>query len=270
MSKKVLLVMALWGMGNGLLAQVAAVSGYTQAGAYRSNPQQALLAGANAALLSQYKQFTATVYTEKRFLLNELSLLEAGVVAPASNGAFGLIATSFGGAAYSQRQAGLAYGRKLGEKLGVGVQFNYYHLHIAGYGNACSVAADVGLVYTISKSIMAGLQLKHLAGTSFNYLKNEKKQGVVTASIGYTPSETFYVSATLVKEKGESLNVQTALQYRVLQKLQLTGGLHTGTSQMFLGAGFKLKQIELGAVASFHPQLGISPGVMLTFKKEKE
>ena len=263
------MAMALAWAGNKVHAQVVALSGYPHAGAYRQMPQHALLAGANAGLLPLYKTFTATVYTEKRFLLNELSLINAGIVVPHSGGAFALQASSFGNSAYSQRTAGLAYGRSLGSRLHAGLQFNYTHLHIAGYGNAGGVSADAGLVYVLSENLVAGLQLRHLAGTTFSYLKGEKQPRTAAAGIGYTLSDEFFISTTIEKERGQPLSVKVALQYQLLQKLQVTGGIHTGTSNLYFGAGFQLLQMQLHAVASFHPQLGISPGLMLTFKKDK-
>ena len=262
--------MALGWAGNEGRAQVAERWGYPHAAAYRQVPQHALLAGANAGLLPQYKIFTATAYTEKRFMLNELSLVSAGIVLPVSEGAFGLQASSFGNWVYSQRKVGMGYGRSLGEGLNAGVQFNYTHLHIAGYGNAGSLSADVGFIYHVSENIVAGLQLSNLAGTSFSSAKGDKMPGSAAAVIGYTLSDAFYISAGVAKELGQPLSVQVALQYQVLQKLQLTGGLETGRSNLYMGAGFQIMQMQLDAVASFHPQLGISPGLMLTFKKDKD
>lgn len=270
MRLKHLLVMALAWAGNKGHAQVVAVSGYSGAGAYRQTPQHALLAGAHVGLLPLYKTFTATVYTEKRFNLNELSLINAGIIVPVSNGSYGLQLSSFGGSAYSQRKAALGYGRSLGSRMHVGLQFNYMHLHMAGYGNVGSVSADAGLVYQISDKLVAGLQLSHLAGTASNYLKGERQPRTAAAGIGYAPSDEFYISTSIVKEAGQPLGIEAALQYQVLQKLQVTGGLHSGNSNLYVGAGFQLLQMQLHAVASFHPQLGISPGIMLTFKKDRD
>lgn len=269
MRLKHLLVMALAWAGNKGHAQVVARTGYPYAGAYRQMPPHALLAGANAGLLPLYKTFTATVFTEKRFNLNELSLIDAGVVVPSSSGAFGLQVSSFGNWGYSQRTAGLAYGRSLGSRLHAGLQFNYTHLHMAGYGNAGGVSADAGFVYLISDKLVGGLQLTHLAGTTLNYLKGEKQPRTAAAGIGYTPSDELYMSTTIAMETGQPISVEVALQYQVLKKLQLSGGLHTGTSNLYFGAGFQLGQMQLHGVASFHPQLGISPGIMLSFKKDE-
>ncbi len=87
--------------GEGPAAQVADGNGYTHLGAYQYKPQHALQAGANAALLPQYQAFTVAIYGEKRFLLDDLSMVEAAVVVPVSEGGFGLQASSFGSSLYS-------------------------------------------------------------------------------------------------------------------------------------------------------------------------
>ena len=260
--------MALVMAGNGLAAQVAGSLGYTQAGAYKLQPGHALLFGANAGLLPHYQQLTATVYGEKRFLLNDLSLFEAGLALPAGAGAFGFQAAAFGSSDYNQSKIGLAYGRHLGGQLSLGVQFNYAHHHISGYGNAGSLTADAGLVYQIAGNLMAGLQLTQLAGTAFHYLKEESPQRAFEAGLGFMPSDAFFVSATARKATGEHISVRAAIQYKLLQKLLVTGGIETANTALYVGAGYQLGFVQLDAVAHWHPQLGISPGVMLTFKKE--
>ena len=267
--KGLFLLAMVWVLaGKGLTAQVADGAGYMYLGAYQYKSQHALQANANAALLPQYKTFTATIYGEKRFLLDDLSLVEAGVVMPVAEGGFGLQASSFGSALYNENKIGLAYGRLLGPKVAVGVQFNYRHHQVAGYGSAGRLGADAGFLYLFSESLVAGLQLINVAGTSSRYLKKEETPKGLEAGIGYAPSEAFNISTRVNKMAGRPVQVQGALQYRVLQELQATLAVETGTSTFYFGAGYQLSPIWLEAAASWHPHLGISPGIMITFKKK--
>lgn len=242
--------------------------GYTQIGIYHATPTQALLAGTNQALLPQYKTLTATAYGEKRFLLDDLSHFGLGFIFPVKEGAFGLQASSFGSAEHSKSNVGLSYGRRFSNRLQVGVQFNYLHYHISGYGNAGTVNAEAGFFYHVSEAVKAGLHIYNPTAQSFYGLKEEAVPRVVSLGVGYAPTSTFYSSITLIKESKQALNVQAALQYNILQNLLVKGGVTTANSQFSFGAGYGLGAILLETFASVHPQLGVSPGIMITYKKQ--
>ena len=71
------------------------------------------------------KNASAGVYGERRFLLNELSLYNLRSLCQPTSGNFGVKAGYFGFSDYNESQMGLAYARKLGNKVDIGVQFNY-------------------------------------------------------------------------------------------------------------------------------------------------
>lgn len=243
---------------------------YTKTGMYQSEPAHALLAAANQGLLPHYKSFTATAYGEKRFLLNELSLVQLGMVLPVNLGAFALQATSFGSAAHRQSKIGLGYGRSLSESVNVGVQFHYLHYSIAGYGQVGTVNVAAGVLYKISSTLTAGLQIDNLTKKALGAEKSITTPQVVSAGIGYAPSNSFYAEATLVKETAKPIGLQASLQYAVQQKLLVKGGVATSNSSFYLGAGYSLGTLQIEAVASWHPNLGVTPGLMATYKKAKD
>ena len=63
---------------------------------------------------------------------------------------------------------------------------------------------------------------------------------VISAGLGYAPSPSFYAEATLVKEKGRPIGLLAALQYAVQDKLIVKGGVATGSSSFYFGAGYSL------------------------------
>lgn len=243
---------------------------YTRIGRYQSQPAHALLAATNPALLPNYKGFTATAFGEKRFLLNELSHVQLGIVLPVSAGAFALQSSSFGSAAHRQSKVGLAYGRRLNEQLNVGVQFHYLHYAISGYGQAGAMNAAAGVLYRISSTLTAGLQLDNVAATKLGASKSEAVPQVISAGLGYAPSSSFYAEATMVKEGAKPIGLEASLQYAVQDKLLVKGGITTANATFYFGAGYSLGTWQMEAIASWHPYLGVTPGLMLTYKKAKE
>ena len=56
------------------------------------------------------------------------------------------------------------------------------------------------------------------------------------------------------------------MQYSFDEKLFARAGFTSAASSYFLGLGVMLKNFRLDATASVHPQLGITPGLLLLFK----
>lgn len=273
MAVRHLLITVCIATGSNVAAQTGGAAnsiGYTQIGAYQKHPQQALAFNANQGALAQYTTFAATAYGEKRFLLDDLSLLQIGLVLPVQGGAFGLQASSFGSAAYSENKLGLAYGRHLGSKVALGVLFKYEHFTISGYGNRGTVSAAMGLLLHLSENVIAGLHVYNPTGSRLGRLKEAPLPQRFSAGLGYTPYDALYISTTIVKEMYQPLSLQAGLQYRVLNQLQVTAGVATATSAVYFGAGYTKASLTIDAVAGWHPHLGISPGLMVTYNKKQE
>jgi hypothetical protein len=61
------------------------------------------------------------------------------------------------------------------------------------------------------------------------------------------------------------VNVNAGLQYKFLPQLIARSGIATATSSAWLGLGIFVKEFRIDAIASYHPQLGITPGLMLAY-----
>ena len=111
-------------------------AGYTSMGAYSLNHMDVFSFTTNQASLAQLKNGSAAIYGERRFLLSELNNYTAVIGLPTGSGNFGVKANYSGFSDYNETQIGFAYGKKLGNKIDIGAQFNYNGIQIAGYGNA--------------------------------------------------------------------------------------------------------------------------------------
>jgi len=108
--------------------------GYTGLGAYSLDHVDVFSFTVNQAALAQLKNSSAGVYGERRFLLSELNNYAVVIGLPTAAGNLGVKADYYGFSDYNETQLGIAYGRKLGEKVDIGAQFNYQGIRIAGYG----------------------------------------------------------------------------------------------------------------------------------------
>jgi hypothetical protein len=255
---------------NGQTVRRPVAALYTGLGAYSINHVDVFSFTNNQASLAQIKNVSAGVYGERRFMLDELSLYQLAVAVPTNSGNFGVKAGYFGFSEYNESQIGLAYGRKLGTKLDVGVQFNYNNVQISGYGNATAVNFEIGTILHLTDKLNAGIHAYNPVGGKFGKNEEEKLASVYTVGFGYEASEKFFVSAEIEKEEDQPVNVNAGMQYRFLSQLLARAGIATNTSNVYAGVGLFLKTFRIDVVASYHPQLGITPGLLLIYSFSKK
>ena len=246
---------------------------YTGLGAYSKNFADGYSFTQNQAALANIKSASAAVYAERRFLVQELNMYSAIFALPTKTGNFGVQADYFGFKNFNETQLGLAYGRSLGSKVDVGVKFNYYSLRIPVYGNASSVNFEAGALLHLTEKITAGVHVFNPVGGKLGKNENEEKlASAYKAGLGYEASDKFFISTEVVKQEDQEVNVNIGFQYNFLKQFLLRGGIATATSNSFVGAGFTVKQFRLDVTASYHPQLGFTPGILVLFDfgKQKE
>lgn len=246
-------------------------SSYPGLGAYSKQVADQYSFIINPAALSNLQQNGAGVYSERRFLLSAFSQYTAVAGFQTHSGTFGLQADYFGYSNYNETQLGLGYARSLGSKIDVGVKFNYYNLRIPGYESASTFHFEAGVLMHLTEKLNAGFSVFNTVGGMLNKTSNEKIASVYRGGIGYEASDKFFISTELIKEENKNIGVNAAFQYTLVKQLLVRAGINTVNTQPFVGVGLKFGQFRVDMAAAYHPQLGLSPAVMLLFDfKQKE
>src|SRR5687768_10616220 len=205
-------------------------------------------------------------------MLEEMSLYQAAVGLLTSSGNFGLKAGYYGFSDYNETQLGLAYARSLGNKLDLGVQFNYNAIRINSYGNASAINFEIGSILHLTDKLHAGIHAYNPVGGKLGKNEEEKLASVYTVGMGYEASEKFFVSVEVEKEENQTVNVNAGMQYKFLKQLMARTGIATSTSNVYIGARLFINSFPLDAVINYQPPLGISHGLLILYdfiKKEK-
>lgn len=243
---------------------------YTQVACCSRQQADAFSFASNPAALPNVRGLTAGVYGERRFTLQDLGQYTAVVVAPTSSGAFGAAVDYFGSVSYHESQLGLAYGRSLGEKMALGVQFNYYAVAVPGYGSAGAVTFDGGALFRISEGFSLGIQAHNPTAAKLGKNDEERLASTYSAGLGYDLSQNFYLGTEVEKEENLPLQLKTGVQYRFDKRLLARAGITTGTRLYYFGIGVFISSFRIDATASVHPQLGLTPGILLIFNPIKQ
>jgi hypothetical protein len=165
---------------------------------------------------------------------------------------------------------GLAYARRLGSTVDIGVQFNYNGIQVAGYGNSSAINFEIGTIFHLTDKLHAGVHVYNPVGGKYGKNSEEKLASVYTVGLGYEASDKFFICTEIEKEENQTVNVNAGMQYKFLPQFMVRAGIATNTSNVYAGVGLFLKTFRLDVVASYHPQLGVTPGLMLVYNFSKK
>lgn len=209
------------------------------------------------------------VYSERRFMLKELTQYSAVIAAPTKFGGTALVMDFMGGTDYSQSTIGFAYGRALGEKAGLGMQFNYNLVHIAGYGNTGNIDIELGTILHLTDKLHAGCHIYNPIKIMQSKHSNQAMPSVYSFGVGYEASDQLLIQTIIDKEENRPIIVHVSLHYALAKQFFLRGGISTLEGFSFVGAGLIWKNLRTDVSASWHPRLGFSPSLLLVFSFEK-
>jgi hypothetical protein len=246
------------------------LSSYPGMGAYSKNASDLFSFIINPAALSNMQSGAAGVYSERRFLIDALSQYTAVAGFTTSSGNFVLQADYFGYSNFNETQIGIGYGRSLGSKVDVGVKFNYYNLRIPAYTSSSTFHFEAGVLMHLSEKLHAGFSVFNPVGGVLNKTANEKIASVYRGGLGYEASDKFYISAEIIKEENKNVGVNAGFQYELIKQLLIRAGINTVNTQPYVGVGLRFNQFRIDLATSYHPQLGISPAVMMLFNFKKK
>lgn len=238
---------------------------YPSLTAYSTLQKDAFSARSNSASLAGMKSFSVGVFSERRFLLRELSSYSLGAVLPTPSGHFGLAGDYFGGPLYNESTIGLAYGRNLGSKVDVGLGFQYFSMKAAGYGAASTVTFDAGAVFHLTDAVQTGVSVYNPVGMKAGGKDGEKLPSVYSAGIGYDASPQLFIGAEALKAEDHPVSINAGLQYLFAEKLVARAGIRSAASVYYIGFGVKMQRLRIDATASFHPYLGVTPGLLFLY-----
>jgi hypothetical protein len=221
------------------------------------------------ASLAQIKDPAAGVYGERRFSLAAVDVYTAAIAIPTSKGNFGIDLNTIGFDNYNENRIGFAYARSLGSKTDIGIQFNHYAYRIPYYGGDEAVNVEFGLITHLTDQLNMGIHLYNPVGGNFSKT-GEKLSTVYTMGLGYDASENLYVATEFIKEESFPVNVNAGVQYRFEKQFFARAGISTATSTTYMGFGVSWDIFRIDISASFHPQLGVSPGLLFIVNLNKK
>ena len=239
--------------------------GYLGMEAYSTSQVDVFSFLANAASLAQLKSSSAGIFSERRFLLEEMNSVAAvaGFVIPEGKFALKMLYAGFN--LFRQIQAGLIYARRLVPDVDAGIQFSYHGFQIAEYGIASGLSVGAGAVFHATEKLNTGIYINIPAPSRFGPGQQERWPATYRFGVGYETSPVAFVMAEIVKEENLPVDARIGIRYQVHPSLLVKAGIATATSSFWSGVGIMRRQIQIDIAVCYHPLLGVSPGLSVQF-----
>ncbi|MCB2207647.1 MAG: hypothetical protein KQH67_05075 [Bacteroidetes bacterium] len=222
----------------------------------------------NQAGIALIDQFSAGIYYESQFSLNQLSTKSAGFLAPTKFGVLGLTFNHFGYSLYNDMKIGLVYARSFGQYLRVGLQLDYLQTTLGDdYGSKSNLTFEIGLQSDITENITLGAWVYNPIQVKIADYDDEKIPAIFRLGIAWKISSNFI--ATVEAEKNTSIQpilIRGGLEYGINDKFFFRGGFSTQKEILSMGFGFKVKVLRFDISAVMHESLGFSPQASLIFQ----
>ncbi len=226
----------------------------------------------NPASLARLRVSGISFYGERRFQLKELSNYSIVTSLLTNAGNFGTGISYAGNSSYNEMQGFFSYGRKLGDRLDIGAQIHFLKISMQGYGNISAPGFEMGLMFHPTEKIHLGVKARDPIGRKTGKQHSETLPAIYVFGIGYEPSSQFLFSVELTKEENLPALASGRIQYNPHPAISLRSGIALFTNTAWFSFGWGKKNIRVDVSAAYHTQLGVSPGLQLSFEfppKEK-
>ncbi len=249
--------------------------GYSDAGAHANSMGNASVTledvysvQNNQAVLAFIEDAAVGISTQNFYLLEGSLNTHYGVAALPTNkaGVFGLSANYAGDNTFNQTKIGIAYGRKLAENVGIGVQLDYVGTKTETVGSGAAFTFDIGILYKPVKNLSIGAKVFNpiRAKTGMDYI--EEIPAIINVGLAYKPSAKVTICLEGEQNLQDDLRFKAGAEYNIIDQLYLRGGYLSNPSMLTAGIGIKIKSLNLDFSSQFHQQLGLTPGVGISYR----
>jgi hypothetical protein len=220
----------------------------------------------NQAGLAWCKRFSAGIYFENRFFLEDLSGKALAITLPVGKGAFGVSFFQFGFSQYSEINTGISYGMHLTKRFSAGVQVNYLRLHVAdGFKDNSVFSCAVGLQFRASDHLWLGLHLANPVPAKLSPKANDRLPTLMRFGISWRISDKLHCDAEVEKDLIQKPVLKAGIEYRPAKSFSIRLGFLTNPATFTFGFGTGFGNLQFDLASSYNLILGYSPQASMVY-----
>lgn len=221
----------------------------------------------NQAGLSQITNPSIAIGYENKFQVSELSTQSVVAAMPTKTGNFALSYKRFGYTLYSENNIGLAYARKLGEIISVGLQFDYLNFSQSeDYGNKGIFLMELGLIAEPIENFFIGAHIYNPWQAKLADYDDERLASKMRFGLGYHFSDKVLLTIETEKSLEQKARFKGGIEYEPVNNLFLRTGLGTQPNQFSFGVGYTLWNFTTDIAFVTHETLPLSTVISIVYQ----
>lgn len=219
----------------------------------------------NQAGLASFEHFSAGIFYESRFMIDELSHVAGTFVAPVKAGTFGFSFSQFGKGTYKEHKLGLAFAKRLTKKLNASIQLDYLTNRFPENENALGFATfEAGVVYAANDNLFFGAHIFNPIANGFDLPEGTQKMPAVIRFGGhYQFPKMVLLTFETEKNTENPLLFKTGIEFSPVKNLALRFGVSGKPLKYTAGIGYTVGKISTDIGFAYHGNLGLTPVVSL-------
>ncbi len=218
----------------------------------------------NQAGMTSIKNLSVIAHAERRFDINDLSTFNFGLIKSTGFGHFGLMISSFGIDAYQEQKIGLAYGRKLFDKLSIGGQFDLLSLNIDQFGSKSVFTFELGLQSQVTKELTVSAHIFSPGNVSIT--DNDELSSRMRFGLTYKAGDKARIFAEFQKVLEFENDMRFGIEYDIIEALSLRIGTSVNPGSVSGGFSYKVtKNLLIDGGYANNSVLGATPGVSIKY-----
>ena len=220
----------------------------------------------NPAGLAKLINPVTGLYIENRFLIKELYFNVGSFALPVKNGGFGIAISHLRLGQYTNTFAGLAYGRRFGERFSAGVRFDCYHVSFGKeYEAGTAVSFDAGIQWEISEKVTFACNVFNPTRVRFSGISDDQMPSIIRTGFSYKPIPQLVMLTEVEMRSGNSFALAYGMEYAFDDKIFVRAGLGLNSSKFSFGFGYVFSQFSIDVAATWHQTLGFTPQASLAY-----
>lgn len=222
----------------------------------------------NQAGLAGIESFSAGVFYESWFMVDELSHVAGSLAIPLKAGTFGFSFSQFGKGTYKEHKLGLAFSKRLTQKLSAAIQLDYFSERYPENESAAGFTTfEAGIIYAATNELSLGAHIFNPIQNGFELPEGMQK---MPATFRFGGHYQFPKMVMLIFEAEKNTEnpflFKSGLEFSPVKNLALRFGVSGKPVMYTAGLGYRTGKITTDIGFSYHGNLGLTPSVSIQIK----
>lgn len=162
-------------------------------------------------------------------------------------------------------RGGLSFVRGFGAHFSAAVTVNYHQYVVQQYESDRRYSADLGFQYAFSPALTLGAFWRNIGQASFSTYIDQRIPTEAGLGLRTLLGKEVDIAADIWYESNGQITYKTGIAYHLHPRFVLRGGVSSDPVAFSCGFGIRMEKWHMDMASSFHPVLGSSPQLSLSY-----